>query len=605
MSETRRRRPAPVITADGDQIVSFRGRETENDKDEVLSLVQKGEVSQQIVDIFKMQNLYGEAGDLRIIAPPVSLPVLLRFPNDSSILRQCIEAMVINIEGHGYRLEYVGPDGDEQSDAAIQEAEMIEELLDQLNPDISLMEMRKRTRWDIETLGFGFWELGRSQEGKPSFLSHLPGHTVRMTTADKNPVTVDVTTNLFGKKVVTSVRRFFRRYVQIVGTTKVYFKELGDPRSIDPKTGNENPNLAYDETATEVVPYIQYYPGQLYGLPRWFNNMVAIQTSRQAELTNLDYFKDNAIPALVVMVSGGMLSRTNIGQMEEHITAARGRQAQNRVLLLEALADKSAATKDGKVAPPTINVQPLAGERPKEGMFLELGNDCNEKVRSSFRLPPIFTGHAQDYSHASAKTSYEVAEGQVFGPERAIMDDVLNRSILSEYGVKYWEVRSNPPKMADPEEMLNAVEVFDQVGAMSPNIAIGLANEMFGLDIPLIEDDWGEYPFPIVQAMAQGGTLLGFEDITKPVEEATTALVGDTGDGGSKTGDIPASDQANQNDGASAKAEKRRRRAIRRTIGQLHDLIQTSQKSREYPNPARRRRSERRIKKVVRQQQAA
>jgi capsid portal protein len=277
MTETRRRRaPAPVLTIEGQQLVTFKGAGTANDGDEVLQLVQKGEVSQQIVDIFKQQNLYGEGGDLRIVSPPVSLPVLLRFPNDSSILRQCIEAMVINIEGHGYRLEYIGEDGQEQSDAAVQEATLIEGLLDQLNPDISITDMRKRTRWDIETLGFGFWEVGRSRDGKPSFLSHLPGHTVRMTTVDPTPVQVDIETTLFGKKVVTSVTRRFRRFVQIVGSQKIYFKEFGDPRSIDPATGLVKDSLPYEQTATEVIAFNQYYPGQLYGLPRWFNNMVAI-----------------------------------------------------------------------------------------------------------------------------------------------------------------------------------------------------------------------------------------------------------------------------------------------------------------------------------------
>jgi PBSX family phage portal protein len=397
-------------------------------------------------------------------------------------------------------------------------------------------------------------------------------------------VQVDIETTLFGKKVVTSVTRRFRRFVQIVGSQKIYFKEFGDPRSIDPATGLVKDSLPYEQTATEVIAFNQYYPGQLYGLPRWFNNMVAIQTSRQAELTNLDYFKDNAIPALAILVSGGMLSKTNIGLMEEHITAARGRQAQNRVLLLEALADKNAASKDGKITPPTIDIKPLGGARPTDAQFKELDEACTDKVRSSFRLPPIFTGHSQDYNYASAKTSYEVAEGQVFGPERAVMDDVINRQILSAYGVKYWAVRSNPPKMADPEEMLNAVEVFDSVGAMSPNIAVGLANEMFGLDIPLIDEDWAEYPFAIVQALAVQGKLEGFDTIMKPVEDAVNSMVGG-GDG--SVGNVPDSDKPAETDDVAKKMDKRRRRAIRRTLGQLSDLITTNRDAR-YPVPARR-----------------
>ena len=39
-------------------------------------------------------------------------------------------------------------------------------------------------------------------------------------------------------------------------------------------------------------------------------------------------------------------------------------------------------------------------------------------VWSSFRLPPIFVGITSDYTRATASESREVAEEQVFEPER-------------------------------------------------------------------------------------------------------------------------------------------------------------------------------------------
>jgi capsid portal protein len=49
--------------------------------------------------------------------PPYSFYALMRMPQDNSILNQCIDAMVTNIDGHGYRFEYIGEetDGEESS----------------------------------------------------------------------------------------------------------------------------------------------------------------------------------------------------------------------------------------------------------------------------------------------------------------------------------------------------------------------------------------------------------------------------------------------------------------------------------------------------------
>jgi len=560
---------------------SLKGRGTEVDDDEVLQDIQRGATfSNQLEDPFKEQSLYTASGtsELRILPPPVNLAALLRMPNDNSILRQCIETMVINIEGHGQRMEYTGPDGGDQSDASKKEKEHIESFLETLHPEQSMTEIRKRVRWDMETLGFGYLEIGRTKEGMPIFISHIPAHTVRATSVDMDEVEVDVSEERFGKRVDAMVRRRFRRFIQILGTKKIWFKEFGDPRFVNPKDGKVTPNLAFEDTATEIVMFKQYYPGQFYGLPRWFNNLVAIQGSRQAELTNLDYFKENAIPAMAVLVSGGILTGDAIDQIEEHVTAARGRASHNRVLLLEVEGDENAAARDGVIPAPKVELKPLAGDKIDDGQFLEYDAAQIKKVRSSFRLPPIFTGHSEDYTRASAQTSYEVAEGQVFGPEREMIDDFVNRHLLAPYGVEYWEVRSNPPRISDPKEVIEAVSAFNSVGAMTPNVAIGLANEQFGLDVSLVEEEWGNYPFMIVQALATQGKLMGFDDIIKEIDDAS----GELGNNESNLVQPVADDDddATKTDGGP--------RQVRHAIGNLRDVLELASKKR-YDPPKRTR----------------
>lgn len=565
------------------------GKPTRAARNDDLTKIMRGEfTSQQVEDPFsKTMNLQGTSSHMTVIHPPFNFNALLRMLVENSILRQCIDAMVVNVEGHGHRLEYVGPEGEENSEAADIERQYIEEFLETPNESYTFMELRKRVRHDLETVGNAFIEVGRRATGEVISLWHVPAHLVRLTSVDNDATRVNVERMRFGKRERFPLDKHFRRFVQHIGAKRVYFKELGDPRSIDPETGLEDTSLAVEDTATEIIHLKHYHPGSAYGVPRWINNVVAIQGAHQAELTNLDYFRDNAIPAMAVLVSGGTVTQQSLEDVEEHLTAARGREAQNRILLLEAHGDEDAQAEDGSIPPPKIEIKPLSGERPKDGLFLEYDERQTSKVRSSFRLPPIFTGHAQDYSHASAKTSYEVAEGQVFGPERAAIDDMINMHILSTYNVQYWAVRSNPPRITDPEDVLRAIEAFESVGAMTPNIAIGLANEMFDLEIPKVEDDWGDYPFTVVQALASSGKIKGFEDIVAEAEAGAGNIDGlvsgntdpgaTGGDGGQPGGDNPFANADGEVDDTQ-RAEVGR--VVRGALLQLRDALSVQHSTR-------------------------
>lgn len=473
-----------------------------------LERIKRGEfTSEQIKDPFATWQGQVSNSKINEIKPPFNFAALLRMAIDNSVLKQCIEAMVTNISGHGHRLEYIGPEEGSETPEAVKEAKAIEAFIAHPNDEYSLAELRKRVRWDMEAMGNAYIEVARNRKGQISAMWHLPGHLVRLTEVDKEQTTVEVELPRFDGLERRKIKKNFRRFVQIRGMNKVYFKEFGDPRPINPADGSVDATLAFEDSATEVIHLKLYHAGYAYGLPRWINNLVAIQGSRQAELTNLDYFSENAIPAMMILVSGGSLTQQTMTMLEQHVTSLRGRKAANRVMFVEAYGDEHAKGDDGTIPPPKIDVKPMGGERPKEGMFLEYDKAQTEKVRSSFRLPPIFLGLSEDYTHATANTSYDVGEGQVFGPERVTEDDLINNHVLKGYNLKFWEFRSNPPRITDPNEALEAVKAFDEVGAMTPNTAIGIANEMFDLDIERIKEDWGNLPYTTVETLIASGNL--------------------------------------------------------------------------------------------------
>ena len=158
-----------------------------DDSDPRMQVIRKY-ASNQISDPFADMYLDSSDNDFALLSPPFDYGQLMRCPNESSTLKQCVEAMVINIEGYGFSLEYTGPADQMTSAEAETEKTRIMELCAQPNPDYSLTEMRKRVRFDVEGIGDGYIEVLRDAKGRIAAFNHVPGHTIRKTTRDRELV---------------------------------------------------------------------------------------------------------------------------------------------------------------------------------------------------------------------------------------------------------------------------------------------------------------------------------------------------------------------------------------------------------------------------------
>lgn len=514
----------------GVRVRMFTRDEDAGDNGDIIRAMRRYE-SNAVADPF--QGVYGAQGDTvnAVIEPHYYPNRLLAIPHENNTLRQCIDAYVTNIEGFGYRLEFIGPEGQEGSSEAEAEKARLEGLLNQPNGEITLTEMRERRRRDQESIGCAYLEVARDKNGEITMIHHLPAHLMRMTKKDEDYTPITRVVNRNGKLATIKTRRRFRRFVQMVRNEKVYFKEFGDPRIIDPVTGQVNDALPIEEQATEVFYSGVYAPGHAYGLPRWINQLPAILGSREAEMTNLQFFKDNAIPAMAVLVSGGLLAAESAAMIENHFTKTRGRDSMNRIMVIEARGDEGAGSIDGKLPSPKLDIKPLMADRASDALFQEYDKNNSGKVRSSFRLPPIFIGYSDDYTRATADASLVMAEGQVFGPERSKVDDEFHQHLLADSEGRppqYWRFRSLPARLVASDAIVDALNVLDSMGAMTPNIAIGITNELFDLNIQTIESEWGNYPFQMVtELMKKGTNLPGMEALQSAIDETNDAITED------------------------------------------------------------------------------
>lgn len=193
----------------------------------------------------------------------------------------------------------------------------------------------------------------------------------------------------------------------------------------------------------------------------------------------------------------------------------------HRIMVLEASADDTGSVEHGAPAP-RITMQPMISERQQDGLFREYDIHNITKVRSAFRLPPILVGKAEDYTRASALASIKTAEDQVFVPERSRMDDLINNHILSTYHPRFWRYKSLGPATTDAEDLSKILTALGTQGALTPNVVIKLANKMLGITIAPIMDDWGDFPFEVIQSYVdQGATIKGLDKFIKQLKKET------------------------------------------------------------------------------------
>lgn len=465
-------------------------------------------------------DIKGE-NEFPVVEPVFAYRDLLKIYLQSTILRQCVEAYTVNIEGYGHVLEYVGPEGQQKSLAAKNEKRRLERMLRSLTTDgRSLQAHREASRHDKEILGARAFEVAQDMAGRTVMFNQVQAHTLRMTRREKEGIWVNMPDPVTGG--TRRVLRRFRRYVQITEEgRRVWFKEYGDPRPIDPATGKINYGLAIEDEATSIYYEALYTLGSPYGTPRWSGAIPALLGAREAEMVNLEFFRDNAIPALAVLVSGGALSAESFDKIEQYIAGVRGRKSMNRIVVLEATADSSdTMSTDGSLPAPKVDIKPMLSERQHEGLFKDYIAHGSEETRSSFRLPPIFIGSAKEYNRASAFASMQTADDQIFIPERASWDFMFDEIVMQTHNPKFWRYKSAAPTLSDPQEVARIVDTLGTEGAITPNIAIKLANRYLDADIQIITDEWGDFPMSIIMAyITAGRTIPGLDIFTDTVDE--------------------------------------------------------------------------------------
>lgn len=506
-----------------------------------------------------LSSAFANAGALE---PPYDPEALCLLMEHSNSLRQNVDAYATNIDGFGHRwepaIDFDAEDADRRVSNCITLERMASKERGELSATVSLestpeeivkrkrllkqlasverarlesffdfccfdhsfVDLRRRTRQDLEVTGNAFWEMLRDGKGDIARLVYVPAYTVRLLPLDAEPTEVEDHIRISPVTIETvSARRRLRRYVQIQGVERVYFKSLEDPRIVSRKTGRIFRDVQdlldidpTDASATELLHFSIHSPRSPYGVPRWVGNLLAVLGSRQMEEVNYLYFENKSVPPLALLVSGGRLSETSIPRIERFIEEnLKGKNNFHKILILEAEGGSSS----GDQSRAKIELHPLTDAQQQDALFQVYDERNIDKVGSSFRLPKLLRGESKDFNRATAESALRFAEDQVFQPERDEFDFLMNRRLLADMGIRFWRFRSQTPSTRDPERMTLMVEKLVRVGVLTPEEGRALAGDIFNREFRRIGDDWTKRPITLTLA----GIQTGVEDLRSKTEK--------------------------------------------------------------------------------------
>jgi PBSX family phage portal protein len=526
VGEIKTRRTARAMgdsTSDGNQAPTAVASQMQKRNQNIARAIVVGPVLKEDLTTAQTKSLELEqnAWGSECITPPFDPLVLSMLPENSKHMSKCIEAMQVNIDGFGYVLKAIDQRPEEQIDPSVlklmkKERVRLKNWFNNCLTDETFLELRMKTRKDLESVGYCAWEVVRNINGDITYLTFLPGHTIRLTPRGNH---VGCTQNVIeeqedgSRKIVNRrVMRRFRRFCQMdlsagsaIGSArKMWFKELGDPRNLDCRTGEfEAPGreVPVQYRANEVIFWRIWAPRTPYGIPRYIGVMLDIYGDRAAGEVNYVTLRNNNIPSMLLMVSNGQVTEASIKRLEQFVeTRIQGKDNFSTFVIVEAepTADAMEGQDNGTMK---MAVEKLTDQQMRDAMFINYGNANRRDIREVWRLPPLFVGAADDYTRATADASTKLADEQIFDPERRMFDERINRFLLTELQGVYHTFVSLGPNVTNNQEIIQIMTAGEKAGAMTPRRAGDLVSSALGRDLaPLDQEINPDIPFSLQMA---------------------------------------------------------------------------------------------------------
>jgi PBSX family phage portal protein len=388
------------------------------------------------------RNAYGL---FDVITPPWNVYELASFYDTSFANHAAIDAKVSNIVGLGYDFE-ISPTTmlrlESNADSAqvdrarnrIERAKIeMRDWLESLNNDDSFTTTMMKVFTDVQAIGNGYLEVGRTTSGEIGYIGHIPATTMR-------------------------VRRLRDGYVQVIGQKVVYFRNFG--------ATNPNP-IGSDPRPNEIIHFKSYSPlNTFYGVPDIMSAINSLYGDQLASQYNIDYFSNKAVPRYVVTLKGAKLSSDAEDKMFRFLqTNLKGQS--HRTLYIPLPGDSDTNKVEFKMEPIENGVQ--------EGSFKEYRRQNRDDILVAHQVPLSKIGGGDSAAIAAALAQDRTFKEQVARPAQKELEKVLSKVVKERTDVLVLKFKELT--LTDEIAQSQILERYVKTQVMLPNEA----REVLGL----------------------------------------------------------------------------------------------------------------------------
>jgi PBSX family phage portal protein len=380
-----------------------------------------------------------------VITPPWNVYELANYYDTSFANHAAIDAKVENIVGLGYdfdiskrtMLKLENSSNDESVSRArnrIERAKVeLRDWLESLNADDSFTTTMEKIYTDVQAIGNGYMEIGRTTRGEIGYVGHIPATTMRC-------------------------RRLRDGFVQVIANKVVYFRNFGATNS-NPVTEDRRPN--------EIIHFKQYSPlNTFYGVPDIISAISSLHGDQLASQYNIDYFGNKAVPRYVVTMKGAKLSADAEDKMFRFLQT--GLKGQNhRTLYIPLPGDTENNKVEFKMEPIESGVQ--------EGSFKEYRKQNRDDILVAHQVPLSKLGGSDSGAIAAALAQDRTFKEQVARPAQAQLEKQINKIIREKQDIL--EFKFNELTLTDEIAQSQILERYVKTQIMMPNearVALGL-----------------------------------------------------------------------------------------------------------------------------------
>jgi len=430
----------------------------------------KAEETQQLDDKYK-EKIRGEA-----IQPPFYPPQMARLLEVNPTHAKCCFSKSRNVAGYG--LEVVPhpdvEDPDESQREIAEEFWFSEDSTWQVGPSDSerstAADVLEMAWTDFEAIGWLSIEMLTQTDGTPSGLAWVPAMTIRR-------------------------RRDKPGYVQLRKARLQYFGNAGDryespPQFVDSDEGTSGRSVP--NPANELIFKRNHSPLYThYGAPDIVPAIPTVQGDDAAREFNIDFFENNAVPRMAIIVEGGEL--TEGARKDIHDLLHGMKEENHRTVVLEVeklLEDSGKISMDDDADDVAIRVEPLTIGINEDASFQDFRDRNEHEILKTHDVPPIEAGQIKSGAFSTdAEAQRKGYIETVIQPKQEAFAQLLYETVHDALGVSDYTVMFNTCGV--DSRLTDANVAQTRISASRGAMKVNEARAELGLE-PLEDDDLGE-----------------------------------------------------------------------------------------------------------------